>query len=84
MLCIFLPEVNMEPTLRHCKHLVAEYLLKPINERQLIELLKRMALDIIGRQHPHASTVSEQEQDVAQDSYSEHVKMLKDYIQKFY
>ncbi|MGM0881068.1 MAG: response regulator transcription factor [Bacillota bacterium] len=59
---------------------VAEYLLKPIDERQLIELLKRMALEIIGQQHNIASTISEKELDVEQNSINEHVKMLKDYI----
>lgn len=59
---------------------VAEYMLKPIDERQLIELLKRMALEIIGQQHNIASTISEKELDVEQNSINEHVKMLKDYI----
>ncbi|MCA0753437.1 response regulator [Paenibacillus sp. N4] len=59
---------------------VAEYLLKPIDERQLIALLKRMALEIIEQQHTLAATISGQEPGEEQDSTSEHVKMLKDYI----
>jgi two-component system response regulator YesN len=58
---------------------VIEYLLKPINERHLAELLKRMAIEVMEQRrldNPDAGV-----EDKIEQSLSEHVKMLIDYIQ---
>ena len=61
---------------------VVEYLLKPINERHLTELLKRMAIEVMEQQQlDNMSADAEQENG---QPLSEHVKMLKDYIHTNY
>ncbi|MBW5446462.1 response regulator [Cohnella sp. CFH 77786] len=60
---------------------VAEYLLKPINETQLVELLKRMAIDILDQRRLEGATASKT---TGEGTLSEHVKLLKDYLHTFY
>ncbi|WP_199619335.1 response regulator transcription factor [Paenibacillus alkalitolerans] len=58
---------------------VADYLLKPINERQLHELLKRMAIDVMAERSQTGESGGASREEQA-EWLSEHVKMLKDYI----
>ena len=61
---------------------VVDYLLKPINERHLTEILKRMAIEVMEQQQlDNMSAEAEQENG---QPLSEHVKMLKDYIHTNY
>jgi YesN/AraC family two-component response regulator len=61
---------------------VADYLLKPIHERQLIELLKRMAIEVM-EQHQQDNLALNVEEE-AEASLSDHVKMLKEFIHNKY
>ncbi|MDG0791531.1 response regulator [Cohnella ginsengisoli] len=66
---------------------VVEYMLKPVDEKELIELLKRIAIEVLERQEkiqrekarpPGARSAIEEA------PYSEHVQMLQKYIASNY
>jgi len=61
---------------------VVEYMLKPVDEKELIELLKRIAIEVLEQgekaQPPEAGAPKEEE------AYSEHVQMLQKYIASSY
>ncbi|MBB3112125.1 two-component system response regulator YesN [Paenibacillus phyllosphaerae] len=61
---------------------VVEYLLKPINEQELNDLLKRMAIDIMASSQQEESKAASE--NPSEGSYSEHVKMLLTYIHSNY
>lgn len=71
---------------------VVEYLLKPINERDLIQLLKQMSLEVMeerqqqDRERDDARNERAREAlpDDRDEALSEHVKMLKAYIHNNY
>lgn len=60
---------------------VSEYLLKPINEPQLIELLKRIAIEVLDQRRIDFEDISKP---IGKEPLSEHVKLLKEYLRANY
>ncbi|KRF10274.1 hypothetical protein ASG89_01715 [Paenibacillus sp. Soil766] len=61
---------------------VKEYLLKPINQLELAELLKRMAIDIM--EEKQATQLKRQEAGEPQGNSNENIRILIDYIKTNY
>ena len=61
---------------------VKEYLLKPINQLELAELLKRMAIDIM--EEKQATQLKMQEAGEPQGNSNENIRILIDYIKTNY
>jgi two-component system response regulator YesN len=61
---------------------VSEYLLKPVDEAQLAELLKRIAIEVMDQQRLENEAGSVEDETC--QFFSEHIKMLIDYIHNNY
>lgn len=61
---------------------VVEYLLKPVNQQELAELLKKLAIELIEEKKLRSGAELELDQQSA--PLNENVKMLKDYISNNY
>jgi len=61
---------------------VVEYLLKPVNQQELVDLLKRIAIGLIEERQFRVE--DELEQDQQPSSHNDNVKMVKGYINSNY
>ncbi len=61
---------------------VVEYLLKPVNQQELADLLKKLAIELMEERQSRSG--AEMEQDQQSTPFNENVKMLKDFINNNY